>query len=734
MIKNSLKIKTTVVALLLGISTAHAQTYCFTSPQGYGAGTTGGGNATPVTVTTQSALQSALTASGSGVILVSGTISCSYMSLLVTNKTLLGLPGARLRNLDQTAAGSGILNLKDGTNNFIIRNLIFEGPGAYDVDGRDNLTNSGGTKIWVDHCEFQDGMDGNFDHKNTADNITVSWCKFTYLKAPKAGGSGGTDDHRFTNLVGSSDSDKPSDGQYSITWQYCWWAAGCVERMTRARNAQLHMLNCYWNSSVAKVALGLGGVTDCYVENSTFANTGDKYRYYDNGTVRLTTTGCTAPPANVGNCPAPSYTHEAISASTALTAITGSCGAGATLNVTSSGAVSANSSCNSNPTCTATVTASGSTSFCQGGSVVLTASAGSSYVWKNNGTQVGTSQTYTATAAGSYTVDVTCTNGAKATSTATTVTITTAATWYADTDGDGTGDASSTKSSCTQPTGYVAKSGDQCPNDANKIAPGDCGCGKVEGSCTDCAGVANGTAVLDNCTRCVGGNTGKQPCSASVQAEEACETSTGSVVESDPAKSGFLGSGYVNTPNATGTYAIFGITAANAGNATIGFRYGNTGTINRTAALSVNSGATAANYTFVINAASATYWVVEEASNIPLVAGNNLIKLTATNTEGLANLDFMYVVGTGYSAGGCVVTGVDDQQMTFSLYPNPSKGEFNINTTENNKVRVYDMEGQLVETIQVNGSAKIGQTYEAGIYFLKIENGDSVHSLKIVKE
>jgi hypothetical protein len=280
----------------------------------------------------------------------------------------------------------------------------------------------------------------------------------------------------------------------------------------------------------------------------------------------------------------------------------------------------------------------------------------------------------------------------------------------------------------------VAKSGDQCPNDANKIAPGDCGCGKVEGACTDCAGVANGTAVLDNCTRCVGGNTGKQPCSASVQAESACETSTGSAVEFDPAKSGFQGTGYVNTPNATGTYAIFGINATNAGNATIGFRYGNTGTINRTSALSVNSGTTVATYTFVINAASTTYWVVEEASNIPLAAGNNLIKLTATNAEGLANLDFMYVVGTGYSSGGCVVTGVDDQQMTFSLYPNPSKSEFNINTTENNKVSVYDMEGQLVETIQVNGSAKIGQTYKTGIYFLKIENGGSVHSLKIVKE
>jgi hypothetical protein len=32
------------------------------------------------------------------------------------------------------------------------------------------------------------------------------------------------------------------------------------------------------------------------------------------------------------------------------------------------------------------------------------------------------------------------------------------------------------------------------------------------GGCLDCAGVANGTAVLDNCSICVGGTTGKTAC------------------------------------------------------------------------------------------------------------------------------------------------------------------------------------------------------------------------------
>ncbi len=68
---------------------------------------------------------------------------------------------------------------------------------------------------------------------------------------------------------------------------------------------------------------------------------------------------------------------------------------------------------------TATIAVSGSTTFCQGGSVVLTASAGSSYLWSNG----STSQSITATTSGNYVVTVTNSNGCSKTSVATTVTV-----------------------------------------------------------------------------------------------------------------------------------------------------------------------------------------------------------------------------------------------------------------------------------------------------------------------
>ncbi|MFN8438481.1 MAG: hypothetical protein U0V72_12690 [Cytophagales bacterium] len=282
-------------------------------PEGFAAGTTGGGSATPITVNSYSALKSALSSSSPAVILVSGTIdfsSSGMMKIAVKDKTLIGLPSAKFTNTNQST--SGILYLNTGSSNVIIRNILFVGPGAWDNNGNDNLTIKPATKVWVDHCEFQDGEDGNLDISNLSDNITVSWCKFKYLKTPRPAGSGTTNDHRFTNLIGGSDSDYPSDGHYSVTWQNCFWSEGCKERMPRARNAELHVLNCYYYTSISgALALGLGGGskgTTCYVENCDFAKVSKVYGNY-NGTVNLTFSGCIGGVGNVGSAPKPSYSY-----------------------------------------------------------------------------------------------------------------------------------------------------------------------------------------------------------------------------------------------------------------------------------------------------------------------------------------------------------------------------------------------------------------------------------------
>ena len=343
------KFVTTLALLLcLGVGRLFAVDYCQSSAFGYGASATGGGAATPVLVNSVSGLQSALNKANGKVIIITSNLTFTKMLTVKdgSNVTLLGLPGVTLTSNQQDKDNSGILYFRR-FNNLIIRNLTFVGPGAYDCEGNDLLCFDDVTNAWVDHCDFQDGVDGNFDNKHTTDQVTISWCRFRYLKAPKAGGSGGSDDHRFTNLLGSSSSDKPSDGTYNLTWAYCWWDEGCKERMVRCRNAELHFLNCYWNSSVANYYVGPENAK-CYFDGCTFegkANKSDKIFKSYGGTNACKFVGCTGnTPSNSGTISAPSYSYASYTfanAAAAKTAVTNaSCGAGATLTVTTAGVIS----------------------------------------------------------------------------------------------------------------------------------------------------------------------------------------------------------------------------------------------------------------------------------------------------------------------------------------------------------------------------------------------------------
>lgn len=339
-----------LVSFLLLITNISAQDYCMTSPIGFGRNATGGNNGAIVLVKNRTELKNALKASGSSVIIITEDIlfgEGEMISEIVTNKTLLGLKGIKLTTTARTANG-GILGFKNGSNNVIIRNLIFEGPGAYDVDGKDLISNTGCTNLWVDHCEFYDGVDGNFDNTNNADNISISWCKFGYKIPPLAGGSGGSNDHRFSNLIGGSKDNTPADGHYSITFQYCYWSDGCKQRMPRARNAELHLLNCYYNTNTSDaLAIGLGaGVkgTTCYVEGTDFKKVkrvvDTSYDPVSGQSVAVNFINCLSGGTNSGTVSKPEYSYTAIDVSDVESVVASSCGAGANLDVTLTGKIS----------------------------------------------------------------------------------------------------------------------------------------------------------------------------------------------------------------------------------------------------------------------------------------------------------------------------------------------------------------------------------------------------------
>lgn len=148
-----------------------------------------------------------------------------------TRQTIINLTG----DTAETYRDAGVMSL-GGCSNIIIRNIRFYGPGSIDVGGSDLLSLLGCRNVWVDHCEFYDGMDGNFDITVSSDFITVSWCTFKYTAHSYM--------HQNTNLVGYSD--REATGYLNITFANNHWGEGCRQRMPMGRVGRIHMLNNYY--------------------------------------------------------------------------------------------------------------------------------------------------------------------------------------------------------------------------------------------------------------------------------------------------------------------------------------------------------------------------------------------------------------------------------------------------------------------------------------------------------
>lgn len=307
----------TIFATIFGISSANAQLSPFdeNAPVGWASiglegGCTGSNNQNPVVVTTYDDLKKKLGLAAKGTpqtIYISGEIYCPEKIRVtgVKNCTIYGLPGALLYNYDH----SDVADQNPGFycqswDNCIIRNVTIKGPGAYDISGCDNISLVGTTNIWIDHCDIQDGMDGNLDAKDKSDNITVSWCKFSYLIAPWPNSE--SPDHRCSSMWGSSNN-RDETGNLDATFVNCWWYHGCGQRCPRIRFGKVHIVNCLWENGTeddpAQYCVGIGHGANLYIENGDFTGTviktgqsdmrgHNKYYLTEKKVYNLTITGC----------------------------------------------------------------------------------------------------------------------------------------------------------------------------------------------------------------------------------------------------------------------------------------------------------------------------------------------------------------------------------------------------------------------------------------------------------
>ena len=183
------------------------------------------------------------------------------------NLTLYGKTGTKLYNNIHSAVQdeSGIFYFKE-CENLIIRNIVMECAGAFDNSSADNMQLVTCKNVWVDHCDFLDGVDGCLDIKTGSDNISITWCRFRYLLPFWPDGKGGANDHRFPLLIGSGDKNTEDIGHLNTTIAYCWFDEGCMERTPRVRKGKIHVVNCDYTNVGAHYLVGPGYLANIYEE------------------------------------------------------------------------------------------------------------------------------------------------------------------------------------------------------------------------------------------------------------------------------------------------------------------------------------------------------------------------------------------------------------------------------------------------------------------------------------
>ncbi len=223
---------------------------------GFGAGTTGGAGGPSVTVSTLSALESAVSGSSPKVVNVSGTITGAVNVMVGSNTTILGV--------GSTASLVGISLDLDGVSNVIIRNLSISFVQASNTTGDAIHIINGANHIWIDHNNLfsdqnhgKDFYDGLIDITHASDYITVSWNQLH--------------DHFKVSLVGHSDSNGAQDtGHLHVTYHHNWFY-NVNSRLPSLRFGTGHVYNNYFQN-VGDSAVHSRMGAQMLIENNVFRN------------------------------------------------------------------------------------------------------------------------------------------------------------------------------------------------------------------------------------------------------------------------------------------------------------------------------------------------------------------------------------------------------------------------------------------------------------------------------
>ncbi len=204
---------------------------------------------------------------------------------------------------------------------------------------------------------------------------------------------------------------------------------------------------------------------------------------------------------------------------------------------------------------------------------------------------------------------------------------------------------------------------------------------------------------------------------------------------------GFSGVGFANTPNEIGAGINYKIRFSEGGTYPFIFRYANGGGADRPGRLLINGSAVIQTINFPATG-SWTNWT-SKSVNVSVSAGTYDVRLEATGSSGLGNIDYLEIAGTSATGDSCnaIISTVDlihrkKTDMEVTCYPVSAKDQlhlvFSEDLTETVTVRLFNAVGKM----QYIGSLDKGQNHTIdmkglpnGLYLVKI-SGQTINSTK----
>jgi hypothetical protein len=142
----------------------------------------------------------------------------------------------------------------------------------------------------------------------------------------------------------------------------------------------------------------------------------------------------------------------------------------------------------------------------------------------------------------------------------------------------------------------------------------------------------------------------------------------------------------------------------------------------------LDAGAGFSSYSWTTSGSAQTETIL--GSSLPL--GDNTVTVTVTDGNGCSNTD-----AVTFNIDGCL--GLDDLNgIAMSIYPNPSSGVFTYsieNITGDINMMITDLSGKIIEAGKIKTATGIIDltNYENGIYILKLQAGNAITSVRLLK-